>query len=74
VAAEMHPLAFCEDTECIVPCEADFECSDYDNFTFQACVGGRCASIGCETNEECRAQFDIGVDSVADAECRDEPD
>jgi hypothetical protein len=71
VAATMHPLAFCEDTECVVPCEADFECSDYDEFTFHACVDGQCASVGCETNEECRAQLDIGANSVIDAECRE---
>ena len=51
--------ATCDDGGCLVPCDNDAECNTGEFGDFQACDGGSCVFVGCETDEECRAALDM---------------
>ena len=72
VAATGHVTARCKDSDCIVVCESDAECDQADDFDFFRCIDGECTYVGCETDEECRAQlmWAFGVRDVLAYVCR----
>lgn len=46
--------ATCDSGKCSVPCVYSEDCPD-----FEVCDGGKCVFVGCNTDAECRAYFDL---------------
>jgi len=68
VAVLNNRLAVCgtaagsELKQCQVPCETNAECSNSE-----LCVKGVCTNIGCQSDEECRAQLDLAEEASTPA-------
>jgi hypothetical protein len=55
-----NQLATCVDQKCEVPCTSDAECTgDAETKGFEVCELGKCVFVGCESDSECRALFDL---------------
>ena len=51
--------AECGSDGCTVPCDNDAECNTGQTGFFQTCNSGICEFVGCDTDAECRAAYDL---------------
>lgn len=76
IAVSGNARSVCIDTECVLPCDNDLECNVGANYSFSACIRGICTYLGCQTDEECRAELAIppqGLNPRTTAVCQDPP-